>query len=707
MKRIFLIYIIACWPGVAVCQLDSINPTVIQQPGNIYLQHTDVYYAPFAPPDSTHDTRENLCNQSDQLRDSNGVGNQYRLYIPMVYDSAAFGFDTLWSWAPHGTPLGLYAVWQRLFQARTKPDGSTSDIIVGRAITPLHDSGYVIISKNEDVDFRASGGVRMESGFHVMPGAFFHAYSEPKWGDTVFSDEFDDTAKFRNQWHVTNGWGDYYTQGAECSTDSNVRLWPDPDAHDGKALDIVIREDTVDSCYCIILGGKPIDSCKSIIPDGIVYTKKFIFSSAILRSCPFPDSSKMDTPFVAAYAHAPYGKYEFRDKVPHTIHHSLDWGGGYATEYDLNEMPNEPLMNNIRPAFSHQFRFGPCKGRFGRLHGGDTVIFMSSQAEWCLSNNPSGILIDNFPYPVQRILGYGMDTVMVLALNTEWKLPWANSTDTVTFDYMLSTIWVADSLPWKVTKASDGKWRIFDAAYHVNSHHDSLRFSKAFQPVKITLPGYDSTGLVYKSHNCHWEYTLNNPVDKGLLWLDDPIDTTTDSVSGTYAYPFEASDIYKGHYGYPVPYLPFDAKDTTAGTYKYHTFAMEFLPHEVRYLVDSVVVRRFPDRLIPPGSPYYDWVSKTPRSPLCLRPAETDIDWNGGPNSTMLDSLGTNDTIANIDHGDTAYKSATYASRHYFETHPHNPGFWDVGGKPAAHHLLDYVKVWDVPADMKISGYPQ
>ncbi len=49
--------------------------------------------------------------------------------------------------------------------------------------------------------------------------------------------------------------------------------------------------------------------------------------------------------------------------------------------------------------------------------------------------------------------------------------------------------------------------------------------------------------------------------------------------------------------------------------------------------------------------------------------------------------------------------------RQYFETHLGNPGFKDVtiGGKTyhAAHHLLDYVKVWDVPADMKISGYPQ
>lgn len=43
----------------------------------------------------------------------------------------------------------------------------------------------------------------------------------------------------------------------------------------------------------------------------------------------------------------------------------------------------------------------------------------------------------------------------------------------------------------------------------------------------------------------------------------------------------------------------------------------------------------------------------------------------------------------------------------YFESHPHNPGFEDVNGKPAAHHLIDYIKVWDVPTSVQIPNYPQ
>ena len=52
--------------------------------------------------------------------------------------------------------------------------------------------------------------------------------------------------------------------------------------------------------------------------------------------------------------------------------------------------------------------------------------------------------------------------------------------------------------------------------------------------------------------------------------------------------------------------------------------------------------------------------------------------------------------------------------RKYFESHAtdtvKNPGCWDVtiDGKTyhAAHHLLDYVKVFDVPKDVIIPAYP-
>ena len=54
--------------------------------------------------------------------------------------------------------------------------------------------------------------------------------------------------------------------------------------------------------------------------------------------------------------------------------------------------------------------------------------------------------------------------------------------------------------------------------------------------------------------------------------------------------------------------------------------------------------------------------------------------------------------------------------RKFFESHDTESvlGFKDVEIPPgsghwyhAAHHLIDYVKVWDTPADMKIPNYPQ
>ncbi len=119
---------------------------------------------------------------------------------------------------------------------------------------------------------------------------------------------------------------------------------------------------------------------------------------------------------------------------------------------------------------------------------------------------------------------------------------------------------------------------------------------------------------------------------------------------------------------------------------------MEWLPHEVRYLIDSNVVRRFPDRLVPKTSKYYDWVTTEPRTPASIYPAEFDIDF-GSPDN---DSLG-------IIPG-----SASYFERQYFLSHDSTTGegFWPVHGMPAAHHLLDYVKVWDVPKDVIIPGYP-
>jgi hypothetical protein len=714
MKGIFLIFIVACCPRIAASQ-DTINPYNIQQPMTIILQNTDVYYNPFAPP-SDSDTRANLCNESDQLRDSDALGNQYRLYLPVVYNTVTHRLDTLMNWAPCGTPLGQFATWQRLFQAKRKPDGTPTDIIAGSNVVPpdtiitlgldgyppdtdiVHPpTGPVIISKNEDVDFRASGRIKLKSGFKVMPGAFFHAYTEPKWGDSVFADEFNDTAKFNNQWHVNNGWGDYYAQGADCSSDSNVRLVPDSDAHDGWALDITLREDTVDTCNCFQLGGKYIDSCESVPSTSDTTPQKYLFSTAILRSCPYPDSQRVVTPIASSYPRGPYGKYEIREKIPHTEHHTNNWGSGYGFEWDLNETDNGN-MDIINPNFNHTFRYGPCTGHFGTDSG--IVIFVSTQAGWCLSNNPEAIIINNVPYHVQLFPGHGMDTV--IAENDYYQPPWpssiTSSTDSVTFDYTVLGNCISDSLPWRVDTDAYGKWRIFSGAYHDSSGH-LLHFSKWNQPTAITL----TTDTIFHdsaTFHCHWEYNLNHPNDSGKLYLDDTM-SPSNIHSFTQRYSFDRRVLYSPHENYPVATLPFNGNDT-AGGYEYHTFAMEWLPHEIRYLVDSVVVRRFPDRLVPKGNPYYDWISTMPRSLASIRPAEVDMD----ANSNNFDLYGTDDTVAYTYDGVTFYKSINYQERHYFETHTGNPGFWPVDGKPAAHHLIDYIKVWDVPADVKIPDLP-
>ncbi len=79
---------------------------------------------------------------------------------------------------PCGTPLGPYATWQRFFTAKRDSLGNPHDIIAGGGAPGTR----VTVSANEDVDFRASGRVILKSGFHVKPGAFFHAYTEPRLG---------------------------------------------------------------------------------------------------------------------------------------------------------------------------------------------------------------------------------------------------------------------------------------------------------------------------------------------------------------------------------------------------------------------------------------------------------------------------------------------------------------------------------------------
>ena len=206
MKPLFLLLAVSAFMPLTVWAQDTINPYNIQQHNTIELHHTDVYYTPFAPP-GAKDKREYLSCRGDIYSNPNGVGNYWESYMPQVYDTSvihgtsAHKYDTLSNWAPYGTPIGPYTTWQRLFQALPKADGTHTDIIAGG------DSGDTItISKNEDVDFRASGTIKLKNGFHAKPGCFFHAYQDPKWDTAVFSDEFDDTAKFRNNWFVFTGW---------------------------------------------------------------------------------------------------------------------------------------------------------------------------------------------------------------------------------------------------------------------------------------------------------------------------------------------------------------------------------------------------------------------------------------------------------------------------------------------------------------------
>jgi len=51
--------------------------------------------------------------------------------------------------------------------------------------------------------------------------------------------------------------------------------------------------------------------------------------------------------------------------------------------------------------------------------------------------------------------------------------------------------------------------------------------------------------------------------------------------------------------------------------------------------------------------------------------------------------------------------SSGHAERKFFEQYDTTcSGCWpDVYGHPAAHHLVDYVKIWDMPADAKIQPF--
>jgi hypothetical protein len=667
---------------------DSINPYNIQQHGNIILHNTDVYYNPFAPPDPTT-SRDSLSNEVSFLTNPNGNGSDWPPYQPKVRGIGETRDTLLEQWSPCGDSVGQYAVWQRLFQGDTITAGGAP----GDTVT---------ISANEDVDFRAKHLIKLKSGFHVKPGAFFHAYTEPHWGDSVFSDEFDDTAKFDSLWQVGNGSGaNAGGEGVTCAYDSNVRLVADPDAHDGHALDIMIWEDTVDSCHCFALHDQPIDSCGDFIGSDSV-RERFIFATGKIRSCPFPFTQRVDTPFEVAYAHEPYGKYEFRDKIPHFMHHTNNWGSGGVNgqlEFDINETATGADMSRISPTIYRSFKRGPYKGIFSRAN--DTVIFISSQPGWCAANSPSSILIGNIMYPVQQALYHGPDTLSGAYWNQylqfpDWPASLANDMiDSVSFYYTFNSSCTADLLPWTVNKDGSGNWTIFSASYHTDESGHPVYFTKDIQPTSITLTT-SLIPIIKKTYTCHWDSTLSADSGKGILLLDAPgMDSILDLHSGDEQFTFNI----QSQSGYPTAPVPFNGNDSTG--YQYHTFAMEWLPNEVRFLVDSMVVRRFPDRMVPPGNHFSNWIAAMPRGTLDLLPAELLMDLSG------TDTLGTD--TSHRSGGWWGMNSLTYVERQSFEHAASIPGwagFWPVNGRPTAHHLLDYIKVWDVPADVIIPNFP-
>jgi len=401
------------------------------------------------------------------------------------------------------------------------------------------------------------------------------------------------------------------------------------------------------------------------------------------------------SPWTPWYQHAPYGKYEIREKIPHIKHHTNNWGGNQM-EWDMGETYTTNNVNmNERNAgfFIPMLRHGPFKGSFGTavISGVTTPVFRSSEPHFSPCNVPIALFIDNFLYCVKDTITPTDRFFQAAPTTPTFPSSLTCCTDPITFYYQRSGDNTADTLTWRVDTDYAGHYHIFKAAYRDSSGYLKY-FSKEYQPTSVTLTyrfGHK------KTFNCFWRYSLNNLVDSGFLWLDEGLDSAGELHTKTEAYSYTVNESYVT----PIPPVAFDGNDTTGG-YVYHTYTMEFLPHELRHLVDGNVVRRFPDRLTPRNNPTYDVISNAPRNALTFQPAEFGIHWN------KIDSLGT-DTSHNSN-GDPSY---SYVERQYFESHLSNPGMYavEVNGQwyPAAHHMIDYVKIYDVPKDVKIPNFPQ
>jgi hypothetical protein len=358
--------------------------------------------------------------------------------------------------------------------------------------------------------------------------------------------------------------------------------------------------------------------------------------------------------------------------VPVIEHHTNNYGGEQGDEWNLNERVNGGLTQ-IHVGLTRRFLYGPFKGRFGKgtFAGHDTALFYSFDAHFANWNSPDLIIINNFPYQVQfRQPSLISDTSLLAAATTghEGGFPSslaADTTDTVTFYYYKNSSNVSDTVgAWSV----DSTGTYFTGPY-ADSLGDTLFFGKSYQPTQITL--YDGTTRLPINYKCHWDHNT------GKILLTDTMSPLASHTGYGFSYVCDEGP------DYPVQAINVDSTD-----YNYHTYAVELLPHEARFLVDGAVRQRFPDRLVPKGSQQYDYVTKFPRTPMSIEPAEIDMD--GDPN-------------------DTSAGSVYYMEKAYFDAnHTTCLGCLPltIGGQPSPHHLVDYVKVWDLPSGSKLPDFP-
>src|SRR5439155_4389858 len=116
---------------------------------------------------------------------------------------------------------------------------------------------------------------------------------------------------------------------------------------------------------------------------------KAIFSTVFLKSCPYPYKWNNDSALgPSAYDHAPYGKYEFRIKLPDILAHTNNWGSSWDMEYDLGETQNA-TMGALAAGMGHPFYYGPAHGVVVNRN-----LFVSQDAGWTAKahNIPQGIV---------------------------------------------------------------------------------------------------------------------------------------------------------------------------------------------------------------------------------------------------------------------------------------------------------------------------